>query len=277
MIATVVAAMAAAAAFAGTLVWFVLQRRLRAMQARLQAAEAEARQQLAELAATTGGLAHEIRNPLSTLKLNLQLLAEDWRECDRPDADLLRRSLVRLETLRNEADRVHGILDDFLRYVGRHELSLRVHDINALMENLVDFFQPQAQANRIRMRYSPCPQPLPARLDADLFKQAILNLLINAQQAMQDGGELIIRTQRSDDRTARIDIADTGPGVPPEAIDKIFQAYYSTKKEGTGLGLPMTRRIIREHGGTITAQSEPGRGMSFTIRIPLVDSESQED
>ncbi len=273
MIWWLLATLIVAGSLGGLIAWTLMQRRLNAVQARLDAADSDACQQLAELAATTGGLAHEIRNPLSTLKLNLQLLAEDWREHDRADPDLLRRSLSRLEGVRAEADRVHNILDDFLRYVGRYELSLEPADNNKLLENLVDFFQPQAHANKINIRFSPCEGSLTARVDGDLLKQALLNLLINALQAMPDGGDLIIRTHRTDDGSAQIDVADTGPGVRPDAIEKIFEAYYSTKRDGTGLGLPMTRRIVREHGGTISAHSEPGKGVSFTIRLPLLDAE----
>ena len=106
-----------------------------------------------------------------------------------------------------------------------------------------------------------------------LFKQALLNLLINAQQAMVGGGELILRTSKvPDGRGIFIDVIDTGPGIPPEQIDKIFQAYYSTKKGGTGLGLPISRKIVEAHGGTLSVSSEVGKGSDFRIELPLQDN-----
>jgi len=113
--------------------------------------------------------------------------------------------------------------------------------------------------------------PVLCRIDVDLVPQALLNLLINAVQAMADGGELLIRLsgQRGE---AEIEVTDTGTGIPPEELNSIFQAYYSTKKHGTGLGLPTTRRIIREHGGAVRLESEPGKGTRFVVSLPLCDA-----
>lgn len=242
--------------------------RARRLESRMRQAE-----RLAELGTLTGGLAHEIKNPLSTLRINLQLLEEDWRDRDGVDIDdLSRRSLNKLSTLRREADRLEATLEDFLRFAGHHELNVRRTDLNQLVQELVDFYGPQAAAGRVQLRPGLTPSPVIVRLDADLFKQAVLNLLINAQQAMANsesgGGELIVRTSIEGNR-ACLEVADTGPGIEPDRLEKIFQAYYSTKRGGTGLGLPTARRIIEEHGGTITVHSEPGRGTSFAVRMPL--------
>jgi len=102
-------------------------------------------------------------------------------------------------------------------------------------------------------------------------KQAVLNLMINATQAMPGGGELILSASRDDDE-ARIDVIDTGGGIPPDALDNIFKAYYSTKKGGTGLGLAIGQRVAREHGGALTVASEIGKGTDFTLHFPLSDS-----
>ncbi len=224
--------------------------------------------ELAELATMAGGLAHEIRNPLSTLKMNLQLLAEDWRSDALDDADRRRRSLNRIDVLQAEADRLDQILQDFLRLIVQHEPALSEHDLNAVILQMIDFFGPQATNTAVRVRTSLCNQPLVCRLDINLFKQAVLNVLLNAQQAMPDGGELIVQTRAEDDGTARIDITDTGTGMPPEQLDKAFDAFYSSKKDGTGLGLAMTRRIVREHGGTIVLESAQGKGTNVILRLP---------
>jgi len=240
--------------------WVVAVRRFHRLQRRARQAE-----RLAELGTLTGGLAHEIKNPLSTVGLNLQLLQEDID----PGNPAYRRIVSRLETVQRETSRLREILDDFLRYAGKIELDRKPADLNAMLEQLVDFFAPQAQLQRVQLRVKRAPDPVVAPVDEKLVKQAVLNLMLNAMQAMDgNGGELILAAGRSPGE-ATIDVIDTGPGIAPDALDKIFQAYYSTKKSGTGLGLAMSRRIADEHGGTITVRSEPGKGSDFTIHLPL--------
>lgn len=233
-------------------------------------------EQLVELSTLTGGLAHEIRNPLSTLRMNLQLLDEDWAQLDAPAtgrpadaAEIARRSRRRIATLLAEADHLERILQDFLHYVGQRELQMADVDLNELLGDLVDFFTPQARAARIDLRFSGSAQPQLCRLDAGLMKQAVFNLLINAQQAMPDGGEIYLRLSLHGDDRLRIDVIDTGPGIPPEQHERIFLAYFSTKKGGSGLGLATTRKIVQEHGGSIQVYSDPPRGSCFTILLPI--------
>ena len=231
-------------------------------------------EQLVELSAITGGLAHEIRNPLSTLKVNLQLLDEDWGQIEAtPDAprealEVARRSRKRIAVLLEEADRLKRILDDFLKYVGKRDLAPSPRDLAELMRDLADFYRPQAESHAIDLRVTTPDQPLICMIDANLIKQAVLNLLINGQQAMESGGvmELCVGV---DGPMARIDVRDCGPGIPIERQEHIFRAYYSTKKAGTGLGLATARQIIRDHGGQIRVQSAPPNGTSFTILLPL--------
>ena len=223
------------------------------------------REQLVELGQLAGGLAHEIKNPLSTINVNLKLLAEDIGRI--PD-DTHRRWLRRLESVQGEADRMRGILDDFLRYAGKYELTLETVELARLVGELADFFAPQAESARVVMRMTLPTEPVRVRVDAGLLKQAMLNLLINAVQAMGSGGELIVRLTSSRDRAA-LEIIDTGSGIAPEELDKVFEVYYSTKKRGTGLGLPTTRRIVREHGGTLLVESDVGKGTRFVISLPL--------
>lgn len=231
-------------------------------------------EQLAEISALTGGLAHEIRNPLSTLKVNLQLLDEDWQRVENQAGaqgdnprDVARRSRKRIASLLNEANRLEQILQDFLVYVGKYELKREPHELNRVVRELADFYQPQAQAGGIALRLDLADRPVVCDVDANRLKQAVLNLLINAQQAMPDGGQIDLRVTDTDD-DARIDVTDSGPGIPPEERDLVFRAYYSTKKGGTGLGLATTHRIIREHGGKIELDSLPPRGARFSIHLP---------
>jgi signal transduction histidine kinase len=249
-----------------------MRRALRAVHRsheRLQRSNARARraERLAEIGTLTGGLAHEIKNPLSTMKINLQLLGEDLAE---PADDRQRRSLRRCQTLSEQVSRLEDILADFLQYAGRHELHPQPRDLNHLIEELVDFFEPQARQARIRILPSYSSGPLVCSVDVDLIKQALLNLFLNAQQAMPDGGELIVRLRR-DERHAEVDVIDTGTGIAPEKADRIFEAYWSSKPGGSGLGLPLVRRVIEEHSGRITFTSAPGKGTQFTVRLPLAD------
>src|SRR5262245_1431435 len=170
-------------------------------------------ERLAELGTLTGGLAHEIKNPLSTVQLNLQLLQEDLQ----PDNPAYTRLVNRLNTVRNETSRLREILDDFLRYAGRIELARKSVELNTLLEELVDFYGPQAQAQRVQRRLRRSPEPITAPVDVKLIKQAVLNLMINGLQAMPGGGEMIL-TLGKDGTHAMIDVIDTGGGIPSEAI-----------------------------------------------------------
>jgi len=231
-------------------------------------------EQLVELSALTGGLAHEIRNPLSTLKVNLQLLDEDWRKMESSDEatgevlDVARRSRKRIASLLEEADRLERILGDFLKYVGKRDLKRAPCDVAALTGDLADFYRPQAELHRIDLRVAAPDQPLVCDIDAHVIKQAILNLLINGQQAMPEGGALDLDVAPDGPKHVRIDVRDHGPGIPKDRQEHVFQAYYSTKKAGTGLGLATARQIIREHGGDIHVHSQPPNGSCFTILLP---------
>jgi signal transduction histidine kinase len=254
------------AAFAGVvLLTAANRRRIADLHRRADRADRQAEQadRLGELGLLTGGLAHEIKNPLSTVNLNLQLLQEDL---DR-DGPTYERLIHRLATVQRETARMRDILHDFLRYAGKIELSTEPARVDALLEELVDFFAPQAQLNRAQIRLQPSPGPVTAEIDVKLIKQAVLNLMINALQAMPGGGELILSTEVANGDVI-IHVIDTGSGIPPEAIEKIFNAYYSTKRGGSGLGLAMTQRIIHEHGGEIRVTSEVGKGSDFAIHLP---------
>lgn len=221
-------------------------------------------ERLAELGTLTSGLAHEIKNPLSTISLNLQLLREDL-----PDSPNTIRLSNRLTTVQKEASRLRDILDDFMRFAGKIELSRTRVDLFTLMEELVDFLTAQASLQKVQLRVRRPEAPVVAMLDERLVKQAVLNLMINALQAMPEtGGEIILSTREQEGRIL-IDVTDTGKGIPPEALARIFDAYYSTKKGGTGLGLAISRRIANEHGGSIRVTSEVGKGSVFTLDFPL--------
>lgn len=222
--------------------------------------------ELEELSRLTGGLAHEIKNPLSIIKVNLKLVSEDLSGKDENTV----RAAKKIAVVRKETERLEQILEDFLRYIKKTELHLSSVDINQIVSDMIDFYSPQAFSHSITIRSSLSGESLICRADGDMLKQVLLNLFINAQQAMPNGGELLLRTQKNG-KNAVIIISDTGKGIEPENMDKIFNAYYSTKPGGSGLGLSTSQKIVEAHNGSIRVDSVPGKGTSFTIQLPLED------
>lgn len=250
---------------------------LRKKVSKIQSSQNGHLQQLKELSRLTGGLAHEIKNPLSTIKINLKLVSEELEDSSSAepgkmtadkDGRRFARALRKIAVIQKETDRLEQILDSFLRYVGRTELQLASFDINEVISDMIDFYSPQTHSHSITIRQSLHNQPLICKVDADMLKQLILNLFINAQQAMSNGGELMIKTDRQK-KDAIIQISDTGSGIAPDRLPHIFDAYYSSRPQGSGLGLPTAKKIVEAHNGTIGVDSELGKGTSFTIRLPI--------
>jgi len=219
------------------------------------------------MGAMAAGLAHEIKNPLSTISVNLQLLAEDFAE---PSTPLERRTHQRAETLLREVERLDEIVKDFLRLARGFELSFAPVDLEVLVIELVRFVAPENERAGIAVRTSLDPSARTVRADAKYLRLALLNLLVNARQAMeaQGGGDLFLETRARGDRVEVV-VTDTGPGIPADQRERIFMPYVSTKKGGTGLGLPTARRILEEHDGELSVQSDPGQGTRFTLSLPV--------
>lgn len=243
----------------------------------MQKSKNEHFKQLEELSKLTGELAHEIKNPLSTIKINLKLAAEELKGSNSvgagkidPERDnqKIKRALRKIAVIQKETDRLEHILDGFLRYVNRPELQLTSININEMLSDMIDFYSPQAYSHSITLRQGFSSEPLVCKVDAGMLKQVVLNLFINAQQAMNSGGELMIRTAKQKE-IAVIQISDTGNGIAADKLSDIFKPYCSFRPSGTGLGLAAAKRIVEAHNGTITVNSEPGKGTLFTIRLPL--------
>jgi signal transduction histidine kinase len=236
--------------------------------------------QYAEMAELAGGFIHEIKNHLSTLGLNLQLLAEDFQQ---PQSQRERRALNRIHKVQAQCQHLTEVANDFLRYARIKDLVLVPTHMGALVEEMVDFFAPIATTANIDIKtYVPADLPL-VRLDPDVFKQALLNLILNAEQAMPQGGEITIQATPeyqvsaagsavedggNCDTAVVLHIIDTGKGIEAEVLSRIFEPFFSTKERGNGLGLPTTRRIIEAHGGSIRVESAVGRGTKFTVSLP---------
>lgn len=228
------------------------------------------RELLVRLAA---GLAHEIKNPLSTMAINLALMEEDLgknRSSDAPELSAREKRIdKRVRTLQREIQRLETIVEDFLRYARGGQINRAPADLGQLVRDALEFVELEDARQGIR-HHVDLPVGLPlVMLDEGAFRQALLNLFVNSRQAMPSGGELIVRVRR-EGNFAELSVTDTGVGMKAEEVDHCFDPYFSTKKSGTGLGLSTTRRIVEEHGGTITVVSEVGRGTSFSIVLPLV-------
>jgi two-component system sensor histidine kinase HydH len=209
-----------------------------------------------ELATLAGGLAHEIRNPLSTIGMNLELLAE---ELENDDSQRARRMLRRIANLQGECRNLEEILNAFLQFARAGELHLSDGNLNTIVSDYVDFLEPQANSMEVELRPH-LDSDLPVvMLDKSLMRQAI--------EAMPEGGsiDLLTRTRNGD---VVLEIIDTGKGMDEKTRDQMFQAFFSTRSGGSGLGLPTVRKIVEAHHGRISCESEVGKGTRFTITLP---------
>jgi signal transduction histidine kinase len=216
---------------------------------------------LAAISRISGGVAHEVKNPLNAILLHVEVARARLKQGEAdvtPQMEVISREILRL-------DRVVKTFLDFTRPV---ELNYRVVPLRDVIREIEELTRPQAEAARIHMVVEPDPDGVEVRVDRDMFKQAFLNVVINAIQSMKDGGELRLECSSLGD-TAEIRIADTGAGIPPELREKIFRLYFTTKQGGSGIGLAMTFRIVQLHDGTIDFSSEPGKGTTFVIRLPI--------
>lgn len=221
-------------------------------------------ERLAQLGTWLAGFAHEIRNPLSTIGLNLQLVKEDFADAETARG---KRTYKRLEVVEQEVKRLQAILAEFLRFARHPNLQPRPTDLNSMLRAVVDFTAPEMKQQGISLRFYPGGDVGTLELDGDQLRAALLNLLRNAQDACKPGDEVLISTERRGDRV-RVRVTDTGSGMVSDVQARAFEPYFSTKKQGTGLGLPTTRRIVEDHGGTLEVSSEPGRGTQFTVELP---------
>ena len=212
---------------------------------------------LGELAA---GLAHEIRNPLAGIAGVLDIASRDL-----PDSSPARSVM---EDAKQEAVQINRILTDLLDTARPKPPQFRVTDIVGTAEHAVMFARQQAVTKRINIEFEVKGSVPPVEHDPGQINQVLLNLLLNAIQSMDKPGVIGVAVSRNDDM-AVITVKDQGKGIAPEHLPNIFRPFFTTKGHGTGLGLSLARRTVESHGGTIQAQSEPGRGTIFTVEIPI--------
>ncbi|HET8578634.1 MAG TPA: ATP-binding protein [Methylomirabilota bacterium] len=217
---------------------------------------------LAALGRLTSGVAHEVKNPLNAMMIHLEVLKE---RLDDPNPEVQQS----LEVIGSEIRRLDRVVQGFLRFMRPQELVIKPVDLNGLLQSLGALVEAEWQSQGVRMVFDLDGALPPVGADEELLRQAFLNILQNAGQAMPHGGTVTLRTAREGRDSARVEIADEGVGIPPEDLDKVFKLYYTTKPDGSGIGLSVVYRIVQLHDGTIDVQSQPGRGTVVTVRLPL--------
>jgi signal transduction histidine kinase len=236
-------------------------------QSRRTAQQTIESERLNALTLLAAGVAHEIGNPLNSLHIHLQLMERSLQNLDDGAKAELQHSI---DVARSEVNRLDSIVTQFLRAIRPSRPQLRPENLNAIVEDAVRFFTPELQDREIVVEQE-LRSDLPAlQLDRDQMKQALYNVIKNSLEAMHRHGTLRIRTDM-DDTHVIIRFVDTGGGMSAESLSRVFEPYFTTKPSGTGLGLLIVRRIVREHGGELSIESPHGKGLTVTIRLPYID------
>jgi signal transduction histidine kinase len=211
------------------------------------------------------GLAHEIRNPLNAMNMNLQMLEEELHARNGPPEG---EQAELLESTKSEIKRLERLVNNFLTYARPAQPRFESKDLNIVAREVIRLLEVDFRQHGVELRTD--LEPLLPRVETDeaQFKQALINLMVNARQVLKDGGHVTIRTRAGSKGEAVLEVEDDGPGIPPDSRERIFEVFYSSRGGGTGLGLPIARQIVERHGGTIELDSEVGKGTTFRIRLP---------
>jgi signal transduction histidine kinase len=258
----VVLASAVAVGILGVGLFYVLRliRRNRALeQSKISAERAAYRGVLAS------GLAHEIRNPLNAMNMNLQMLEEELLAVPAMDSE---EWSGLLNSTKSEIKRLERLVNNFLQYARPPRPNFEPRDINALVREIVVFLQADFRGQGVELRVESESLLPSAEIDESQLKQALMNILVNARQVMKGGGAIVLTTRAGSGGDVVIDIEDEGPGIPPEMVEKIFEPFYSNRGGGTGLGLPIAKQIVENHGGRIEVEPRAEKGTLFRVHLP---------
>lgn len=222
-------------------------------------------EKLASLSYLAAGLAHEIRNPLTTIRGFVQILKSRLvNELENEYLDIILQEL----------DRTTALVGDMLMLARPRPGEYLVFDLLPLVENVVEFMRPQAILAEIELEYAHHAESLKVRAVEDQIKQVLINIIRNAVEAIEGKGRILVETGREvvENRVmARVQVTDTGQGIPEESLEKVFEVFYTTKQGGSGFGLPLCRRILEEHGGRIVIHSRVGEGTTVSVYLPLAE------
>ncbi len=232
---------------------------------RLLEAQAQMDDRLAFVGGLAAGLAHEIRNPLNVLSMNLQMLEEEIAGQPGGQGEEARAYIT---TLQGEIRRLSNLVNNFLSYARPNQMHFETRDLNQLLGDICTLIRPEFETRQLALRQDLSPYMPPVDLDEAQIRQAIMNILINASQVLKPGGVVTVHSRVGPEGEAVVTIEDNGPGIKPEDRERIFELFYSTRGGGTGLGLPIAARILEAHGGSIAVESEPGQGARFILKLP---------
>ncbi|MEN6467059.1 MAG: ATP-binding protein [Syntrophaceae bacterium] len=234
--------------------------RLEELRNRLQQSE-----RLSSLGQLAAGVAHEIRNPLNAISMATQRLQRDFAP---PDPEKVAKFKNMTSVIRDEVRRLNGIIEEFLAFSRTQRLELRNYPIEDVLRKLISLIEEEARARGISIISNLDGQNLLVPMDVDKLQQALLNILKNAMESIAGNGEITINVEKSAG-SVNLKMSDTGAGLRPEDLEKIFNPEYTTKEKGLGLGLPIAHEIIRGHNGIIKVESRVGAGTTFSIVLPL--------
>ncbi len=234
-----------------------------ARQIRALEAEVAQRERLSTLGNMAATVAHELRNPLNSVSMGLQRLKGEFR----PTQDEEQYSRF-IELMRREVERLNLIVEEFLSLARPMEIKPEPVRIDELLQEMAVLAESDAKSKKVEIKVVVPPDLPVARVDRNYFKQALLNLILNGMQAMSRGGGLTLEANVYRDHMV-VSVADTGAGIPEDVLPRIFDPYFTTKTKGAGLGLPIARRIVEAHGGSLTVNSTVGQGTRFQIEVPL--------
>lgn len=225
---------------------------------------------LSEAGILASGLAHEIRNPLNSIKINMQLMQEDLEDLvQKPDDRETLNETFRL--IDYEINRLNGLMTNFLTYARPIDLKTEEMELVSFLNELILFLNPQAAEQGVSISLTTPEDAVPIPGDPTKLRQALLNILLNDIQILQQDGQIQVELKQLRD-LAVIHISDNGPGMTPELMREIFVAFQSQRKGGTGLGLSIAQRFVEAHGGGIKVDSTPGEGTTFSVILPLQSS-----
>jgi signal transduction histidine kinase len=238
--------------------------------------ELEIARRLAAIGRLTAGVGHEVKNPINAMVVHLELLRGKLAGREGEMFSGAQRHVEILSGEMQRLDRVVQTLADFSRPM---ELKLREHDLRQVVGSVVELTAAEMRENGVHVTTQGPQDPVMVRVDAELVRQALLNLLLNGMQAMPEGGQLWVRIHR-DHQFAVVEVVDEGEGIPAELLPRIFELYFTTKPKGSGIGLAMTYRILQMHGGAMDVRSnaDPAaddQGTTFTLRLPLASSAAE--
>ncbi len=250
---------------------------LRDIQSMMQLGqELEVARRLAAIGRLTAGVGHEVKNPINAMVVHLELLRG---KLVGQQGEMFTGAQRHVEILAGEMDRLDRVVQTLADFSRPMELRLREHDLRQVVGSVIELTAAEMRENGVTAIVKAPPEPVIVRVDAELVRQALLNLMLNGMQAMPRGGRLWVRIRR-DQQSAVLDVMDEGEGIPAELLPRIFDLYFTTKPKGSGIGLAMTYRILQMHGGAMEVRSNANpiaadRGTTFTLRLPLASSAAE--